>query len=248
MFETLSNSELESILNQFSVPMFIIERRAAGQDFQMVGLNSALETLAGQTRSAIMGRSVSDMAAAGVANDASEYYLRCVTTRSTVRFTYLFAHEDHEARWITTLQYTQSPEGYDRVIATAIDVPQERPMLQDRLAFEDVRYFSSIADLQLENLNSAFSSARQAASLPQMQEERIMRLHAVCRTVQRSVADIRDIVKQAQIRHGTQDVERGCCQSGKDQPAKCPTHRDTLAALQWGLADHSAAESVTKTA
>ena len=207
MFRTLSIAQLDHLLSQFSVPMFVIERSAPGNDFHMVGLNPALEELAGQPRSELVGRSISEFAPICLPDDAREHYLRCVSTQATVRFTYVFVHQDREVRWDTTLQYSQSPEAFDRVIATAFQVPQERPMLQDRLAFEDVRYYSSIADLQLENLNSAFSSVAQEARVTPIDEDRIMRLHAVCRTVQRSVSDIKDIVKKAQIRHTGQPCQ-----------------------------------------
>ncbi|NNK16963.1 MAG: hypothetical protein HKP51_08670 [Sulfitobacter sp.] len=34
-------------------------------------------------------------------------------------------------------------------------------------------------------------------------EERIMRLHAVCRTIQSTVGDIKQVVRAAQVRHKT---------------------------------------------
>ena len=201
MFNNLPLAQLEQVLDLFSVPMFVIERQAPESDFRMVGMNAALEDLAGQSRSEIHGRSISEIALLGMPDGAQSNYHRCVETRNTVRFTYLFMHNACEVRWDTTLQYASSPEDYGHVIATTIKVAQERPLLQDKLAFEDVRYLSSIADLQLENLSSAFSSAIQEARCTPIDEERIMRLHAVCRTVQRSVADIQDIVKRAQTRH-----------------------------------------------
>ena len=87
------------------------------------------------------------------------------------------------------------------MVTTALLSPCAEPALSDRLAFEDVRYFSSIADLQLENLSNAFSSATRRARVTPIDEERIMRLHAVCRTIQSTVADIKQVVRAAQNRH-----------------------------------------------
>lgn len=221
MFDMLSITELDQLLEQFSVPMFVIERRSAGHDFHMVGLNSALEELAEQPRSSLVGRSISKIAPIGLPDDARQRYMECVTSKKTVRFAYVFVHEDREVRWEATLQYAQSPEAHDRVIATAIQVPQERALLQDRLAFEDVRYYSTIADLQLENLNNAFSSVSQEAQVTPIDEERIMRLHAVCCTIQRSVADIKDIVKRAQTRHAMQAARGISLETLEEPPLEC---------------------------
>jgi PAS domain-containing protein len=231
MFNTLPISELDQLLGQFSVPMFVIERRACGQDFHMVALNAALEELAEQPRSEIIGRSISEIAPLGMPDDAHEHYMKCVTSKTTVHFAYVFLHQDREVRWNTTLQYAQSPEASDRVIATAIQVPQERALLQDRLAFEDVRYYSSIADLQLENLNNAFSSVSQEAHVTPIDEERIMRLHAVCCTIQRSVADIKDIVKRAQVRHAKQAAQGNAIATGEPHRVCSSQSMGTVRAL-----------------
>lgn len=201
MLSTLTIAQLEKLLDQFSVPMFVIETQGPGSNFCITCLNTALEELAGQPRNELLGRSILEIAATNAADDTIEYYQRCVATRQTIRFAFLFGNNNHRMHWNKTLQYARSPEGYDRVIATAIKVPDETPLLQDRLAFEDVRYFSSIADLQLENLSSAFDSATEQARVTQIEEDRIMRLHAVCRTIQSTVADIKDVVRAAQSRH-----------------------------------------------
>lgn len=201
MLSTLTIAQLEKLLDQFSVPMFVIETQGPGSDFCITCMNSALEELAGQPRHELLGRSILEIAAANAADSTIEYYQRCVSTQQTIRFAFLFGNDNRRMHWNKTLQYARSPEGYDRVIATAVKIPSETPLLQDRLAFEDVRYFSSIADLQLENLSSAFDSATEQARVTPIEEERIMRLHAVCRTIQSTVADIKDVVRAAQSRH-----------------------------------------------
>lgn len=207
MFNTFSLSQIEHVLDLFSVPMFVIARESPTSDFRLVGMNAALEKLVGQPRSAIHGRSISEIDLIGMPDSAQENFHRCVTKKEVVHFTYLFIQDEREVRWDTTLQYSCCPDQFDRIIATTIRVPQERPLLQDKLAFEDVRYFSSIADLQLENLSRAFSSATTEARVSPIDEERIMRLHAVCRTVQRSITDIQDIVRRAQTRHAALQLQ-----------------------------------------
>lgn len=201
MFSTLTINELEQVLDQFFVPMFVIERDAPDGDFCLVGMNSAFVALSGYDRSDLSGRSLSTLAPGKMPKEALSFFQRCVTTRQTVRFAHIYEHDQTDVRWDTTLQYATSSEQHDRIIATAITAPCEQPVLQDRLAFEDLQYFSSIADLQLENLSSAFTCATKVARITPIDEARVMSLHAVCRTVQRSVADIKDIVHRAQKRH-----------------------------------------------
>lgn len=205
MFDTLSVTQLDTLLNQFSIPMFVIERKTPKAEFRIVGLNHALEQLAGLTRTEMLGRSILGMAAA--AKDTMEYYQRCVRTQQTIRFSFTFSKEQQQFYWHKTLQYARSPEGYDRVIATAVIVPDHQRDFQDRVTFDDLHYFSSIADLQLENLNSAFDSATAECHLRPIDESRIMRLHATCRTVQRTVNDIKHIVRRAQLRHAPADMK-----------------------------------------
>lgn len=207
MFNTLSLSQIEHVLDLFSVPMFVISRQEPTSDFRLVGMNAALERLVGRPRSAIHGRSISEIDLIGMPDSAQENFLRCVENKEVIHFTYVFIQDDCEVRWDTTLQYSRSPDEYDRVIATTIKVPQEQPLLQDKLAFEDVRYFSSIADLQLENLSRAFSSVTTETQVTPIDEERIMRLHSVCRTVQRSITDIQEIVRRAEARHAALQIQ-----------------------------------------
>ena len=232
MLNDLSVAQLDQLLEQFSVPMFVIETQGPGSDFVITCLNSALEDLAGQSRSELLGRSILEIAATDAATDTARHYERCVQTRQTIRFAFLFGNENRATCWNKTLQYARSPEGYDRVIATAVKVPADTQDLQDRLAFEDVRYFSSIADLQLENLNNAFANATQQARVTPIDEERIMRLHAVCRTIQSTVADIKQVVRAAEARRNVSfaSKDNGSAQA-LDHSAEDPPQMDTMQML-----------------
>lgn len=229
MFNKLSTAELEHLLGQFSVPMFAIERQDEDAEFRITCLNSAMEDLAGLPKADMLGRSIIEMAAA--AEEAIEHYRRCISTRQTIRFSFLFTKEQCRMCWDKTLQYARSPEGHDRIIVTAIKVPHAAPMLQDQLAFEDVRYFSSIADLQLENLSNAFTSATERSRVTPIDEERIMRLHFVCRTIQSTVADIRRVVRAAQTRHATAQHNTLPDQMNEQGSAIAMSGTDTVRAL-----------------
>ncbi len=219
MFSTLSVTELEQVLNQFFVPMFVIERLSPHSDFSLVDMNTAFVSLSGYSRSELSGQSLSTLTPDSLPGEAIPFFQRCADTRQTVRFAHVYASENREVRWDTTLQYTTNPDQHDRIIATAIAAPCEQTVLQDKLAFEDLQYFSSLADLQLENLSSAFSTATKIARMTPIDEERVMSLHAVCRTVQRNVADIKQIVREARKRHMRSTVQRGKSPIQLDVPA-----------------------------
>ncbi|KIN62740.1 PAS 9 domain containing protein [Sulfitobacter noctilucicola] len=204
MFQTLSIPKLEELLDQFSVPMFVIERTGPRESFILATLNRAFEELSGTSRHDLLGQPIIRLASTGMPEEAISYYRNCIRTGETVRFSYTYTDENGDVLWETTLQHANGPDNEDRIIATAMKLPREQSALQDQLAFDDLHYFSSMADLQLENLSSAFDSVVCRPGFTEIDEDRVMRLHAVCRTVQRSVADIKDIVRRAQIRHARQ--------------------------------------------
>lgn len=239
MFETLSIAQLEKLLDEFSVPMFLIERQKTQGDFRITALNRAFEDLAGLSRQAFVGESLIKMAAAAAAEDTIEYYRQCVSTRQTIRFTSVLSFKRNQAYWDKTLQYSQSPEGHDRVIATAIKVPDTQPLLQDRLAFEDLSYFSSIVDLQLQNFSSAFENATQEARVSPIDEERIMRLHATCRTIQRTVSDIKKIVRSAQARHAPPAMPASGARCAQQHGPQSQKGLNMAQALTQALADEN---------
>ena len=210
MLNTLSNAALERLLNQFSVPMFALERAAQSADFSITCVNTAMERLCGLSRDDMIGRSIVEMAAA--TEEVRAHYQRCVSTRETIRFSFLFTREQRRMSWDQTLQFVPGPDGLDRVIATALKPCEEVPHIRDELAFEDLNYYATIADLQLENLSSGFASAAERARVGVVDEDRIMRLHAVCRTIQSTVGDIKSVVRDAQARRATHR---------KGNPARC---------------------------
>ena len=229
MLDLLSVPELDALLDQFTVPMFVLEREHPDGEFRITCMNRALEDLAGKAREALVGQPIRELAVA--AEEMLDFYQRCVVTRQTIRFAFLTSHGHRQIRWDKTLQYARSPEGYDRVIATAVKSAEPEPSLEDRLGFEDVRYFSSVADLQLENLSSALDTAVAHARAVPIDEDRIMRLHAICRTIQSTVGDIKEVVKTAQLRHRTSGMPPPMPSNAAAEEAGADFGMDTVRAL-----------------
>lgn len=65
------------------------------------------------------------------------------------------------------------------------------------MTYDNIRYFSALADMQLQNLLSMFEAARDQGLFSDDSASRVTRLCGVCRSVQRSVEDIRDTVRRA---------------------------------------------------
>lgn len=200
MFDTLPISHLATMLAHFAFPMLIAERPDRTAEFRTVAMNAALEEIAGP-KDAICGMTLRDVFPSSVVEDLVGSFRSGTGAEDIQRIKSAIRGISGEVPCDLTLQFLRCSDGYDRIIATAQPDQRYELDLQDKLAFEDVRYFSSVADLQLENLNSAFVSATDLVQAASVSEERMMRLHAVCRTIQRTVSDIQNVVKQAQARH-----------------------------------------------
>lgn len=203
MFDTLPISNLAAMLDHFSFPMLIAERPDQTTEFRAVALNAALEEITGP-KDAVCGMALRDVFPTNVMDEVVSVFGPSGNTIDQQKFHTAIQGIRGDVNCDLTLQYMRCADGFDRVLATAQPARSYDLDLQDKLAFEDVRYFSFVADLQLENLNCAFISAAENIVVSPVDEERIMRLHAVCRTIQRTVSDIKSVVKQAQARHAAQ--------------------------------------------
>ncbi|NNK16964.1 MAG: PAS domain-containing protein [Sulfitobacter sp.] len=119
MLNTLSIAQLDELLDQFSVPMFAIERRGPDHDFRITCMNRALEELAGQMRQDLLGKPVLELAAA--AEEMLEFYQRCVTTRQTIRFAFFLPRNSAKSGGTKPCNMPAAPKA-----TTALSPPQSR--------------------------------------------------------------------------------------------------------------------------
>lgn len=199
MFDSLPISRLATMLTHFAFPMLIAERPDTSSEFRTVAMNAALEEIAGP-KDAICGMMLRDVFPSSDVDELAKAFRNGSGREDIQKVSSVIRSISGEVPCDLTLQFLRCSDGYDRIIATAQPYQRREIDLQDKTAFEDVRYFSSVADLQLENLNSAFLSVADLVQATTVSEERIMRLHAVCRTIQRTVSDIQNVVRQAQAR------------------------------------------------
>lgn len=203
MFNILSTPELQNLLDLFSIPMFALDRTSPAGPFQIVCMNGALETLSQQPRSKILGKSIYDLLPHDEAEEASRNYIQCARTGLDVRFSEVFTESGNRHRWDTTLQSVRTREGHDRVVGTTMRIERHLPRLSDQYALEEVKYYSTIADLHLQNMTTLCDLLANRSSAPPQADDdlRNAQLMAVCRSVQRAVNDVRHTVRQAQARH-----------------------------------------------
>lgn len=105
MFDLAFDTALERLLNQFSVPMFALDRSGPQGVFRFVCINRGLEA-AGETPShQIVGRTIHDLLPKVEADIAHTRYVQCATQQSDVRFRDRFTTVGKPVVWDTTLQH-----------------------------------------------------------------------------------------------------------------------------------------------
>jgi hypothetical protein len=198
MNDTASAATLSQLLNQFSVPMFAVERNGPYSTFRFACLNDAMAATGDSPAAEVIGKSAFDILPMQEAEIANGRYLECALTRSVVRFRDRFTTKGRKVIWDTTLQFVALPNNAERVLGTSIEIPSEDSALPDAVTFEDIQYISTMADFQLQNLVTLFDSYGGHDLFQFEATPRIEKLSGMCRSIQRAVADIRKIVHSAQ--------------------------------------------------
>ena len=194
MIDLAFDSALERLLNQFSVPMFALDRPGSNSAFSFVCINRALETAGSKPANQVIGRSVHDLLPKIEADIAHTRYSQCAEQRSDLRFRDRFTTAGKPVVWDTTLQHVRLKDGGDRVVGTSIRMMEDGSQARKDPALDDIQYFSSMADLQLRNLISTFEIFRDRELFAIQNEQHIDKLAGMCRTVQRAVEDIKKVV------------------------------------------------------
>ncbi|GFE49286.1 hypothetical protein So717_10390 [Roseobacter cerasinus] len=197
MLNTSSAEKLAAILDQFSIPMFAAERASHKSDFQIVCINRAHAEATGVKAEAARGATLRDMLPPRQADVVLGRYAECARTQSPLRYLETLTLPDGVQQWDTTIQPVRLASGGDRVIGTAIQIIGDSSSKGTQMTYDNIRYFSAMADMQLQNLLSMFDAARDQGLFSDDSVSRVSRLCSVCRSVQRSVEDIRETVRQA---------------------------------------------------
>ncbi|MFD2738335.1 hypothetical protein ACFSUD_02015 [Sulfitobacter aestuarii] len=197
MFDTSSPEELADLFDNFSVPMFAADRRSQGERFRLTCINRALERASGFMRIDGTGADLRDLLPPDEAEEVNRKYALCADNRCDVRYKEKLTMAHQVMEWDTSLQYVKLPDGRERIVGTAFQIIKSSQDAVKTLAFDDIQYFSSIADLQLQNLITIFETAANDEIFNADNMQRISKLSGVCRAVQRAVSDIKEVVRSS---------------------------------------------------
>ncbi len=197
MLDTDSADHLAAIFNQFTVPMFAADRPSAQSEFKITCINQAHAEATGFQPEALRNVALRDLLPEGEAATVIGRYTECADGQKNIRYLETLTLPDGVQRWDTSIQHVPLADGGDRVIGTAFKVTGDQYAEGTRMTFDNIRFFSSLADMHLQNLVSMFETARDQGLFHNDSANRVSQLCSVCRSVQRSVEDIRETVRRA---------------------------------------------------
>ena len=200
MFNTHSADQLAALFDQFTIPMFAAERPGVGKDFRILCNNRAHAAATGFHDADLRGACPQDLLPAEEASKMAQRYSECADTRKDLRYLEVLHVPKGFVQWNTSLQYVPLKSGGDRVIGTSFQLDSNADPAQSDNLFDDVKYLTSLADLQLQNLVSIFETAHSGSLFTTESANRVAGLSGICRTVQQAVADIKSTVRRANTR------------------------------------------------
>lgn len=208
MLDTDSADQLAAIFDQFSVPMFAAERASVQSEFKIVCINQAHAEATGFEPITLRDTAVRDLLPRTEADFAIGRYAECARTQNSLRYLETLTLPDGVQQWDTSIQPVQLAGGGDRVIGTTFKIADAENTNGAQMTYDNIRYFSALADMQLQNLLSMFEIARVQGLFNTDSAGRVHRLCGICRSVQRSVEDIRETVRRASPDPTQRKIER----------------------------------------
>ncbi len=197
MLDTSSADHLAAIFDQFTVPMFAADRPSTQSEFKIICTNQAHAEATGFQQDALRNVALRDLLPESEAAIVIARYTECANRRKNIRYLETLTLPDGVQRWDTSIQHVPLAGGGDRVIGTGFRITDDRHAEGTRMTFDNIRFFSSLADMHLQNLVSMFEAARDQGLFHNDSANRVAQLCSVCRSVQRSVEDIRETVRRA---------------------------------------------------
>lgn len=193
MFQSCSTEEISTILHSFHLPMFAAERLDRTAPFCVVCSNEAHQSATGLPASAVEGKPPSEFLPPEEARRVAARYAACAANQSGLRYVQKHRAGSQTVLWDTSLQYVALDKGGERIIGTAQEVLEVSPYP----LHEDIYYFSSLAELQLQNLTTLLEVGQKEGLFREHSFDRVAHLSALCRGIQRAVEDIRSTVHRA---------------------------------------------------
>ncbi|WP_300032870.1 hypothetical protein [uncultured Roseobacter sp.] len=163
----------------------------------MVCINAAHQDASGLDAAHIRGAALGEFLPGDEAECTGQLYADCADADTDMRFYESLTLPSGVMHWDTCLQHVPLENGGSRVVGTTFQVLQQTDQDESRLVFDDIRFFSALADMQLQNLVSMFDAARKSELFCANSADRVAQLGSICRGVQKAVNDIQNIARQA---------------------------------------------------
>ena len=193
MFDTVPLGQINDLLQNFAVPMFIVERFTPGGEFVLICCNAEMEKLFGLTRGEILGCSPRNFTRNETAGTLARKFALCVEKGCEMRFRETLDVMGRQQPVDFALKSHKGPAQSERVVGVVtISRPSNRNTA-GKLVLDDVKYFSQIAEFQLQNLIWVFESSEDPQLFTEQNRIRVEKLSGMCRSVQRAIADIRNV-------------------------------------------------------
>lgn len=197
MYQMLTIASLTQVLNRSSVCMFAVERATPAAPFTVSVVNNAMLKEGADVVNNVCRCSLNDLLSQTDFHRLETHLAANSEAAGSDNSDERFQLISEAGIWDVTLQPMKPPGGGDRVIVTVLGQRATAAPPTETLAFEDIQYFSSMADYQIQNLIALFENLQDADLFETASEQRIAKLSGMCRTVQRAVADIRKTIQNA---------------------------------------------------
>lgn len=195
MFTTDDSVHLATLIDAFQVPMFVADADPRAQDkFTLRAINKAHSRASTVDALAVRDIPVEALLHAEDAKAVNANYARCIQSGEPLEYEENLALNGMSTRWHTTLVPTRSDSGRPRIIGNAVLVETQLADSGKRQVFEDINYFSVQSQFQLARV-SAYLDALEMKRDAGVSPNDLQILSALCRTVDRSLEDIRHLAE-----------------------------------------------------
>ena len=198
MLHTENTSDLQAMFDAFQTPMFMAERENPDASFEILCINTAHCRASGLDRNNACGAPLQEILPASEAQQVEARWRTCAETRAPQRCLERMTLPHGVIHWDTALQHIAMPTGSDRVLGVSLQLREPEPSHRNPNVFEDINYFSALADLQIQNLVSVFEDVKQDGLFCSHSRARVGHLAGICRSVRQALKNVQDTVRCGQ--------------------------------------------------
>ncbi|SHI98791.1 hypothetical protein SAMN04488012_1045 [Palleronia salina] len=190
MFTSDIPEVLSSLLDAFQVPMFVADCEVdddANPVYRLIAINDCHARASQMDKTEVADRRIDELLSPEDARHVIAKYHDCVRSGQPSEYQETLTLNGSETQWYTTLIPAVSDAGRKRVIGNAVLLKTE----DGARIFEDITYFSMQSQFQLSRMSTYLDALDHRAGPIGRVDLEI--LAALCRTVNRTLEDIRSL-------------------------------------------------------